>query len=124
MEDARPPQPLAAPGSAAARVVPNTAPVANAETAPRRNVWREMPLSKGKASGRPRFVVMGRSLDHFAPEIPVSSPVSDHSVASMRPRWPGPALAHNRRAGRAALMKRLLRKALSHRVVNVTVIDQ
>src|ERR1700733_4962578 len=56
MDEARPPQP--AEGSAAARAVPNTAPVANIETAPRRNDWREMPLRKERSNGRPLFVVM------------------------------------------------------------------
>ena len=60
MEEAKPPQPVA--GSAAARALPNTAPVASIPTAPRRNVWREMPVWKERSSGRLRFVVMGRIL--------------------------------------------------------------
>src|SRR5271156_2112058 len=61
-------------GSAAARgafdlahdgVVPNTAPVANIATPPRRNVWREIPRS----SGRLRFVVMARILNHRPQKI-------------------------------------------------------
>jgi hypothetical protein len=72
MVEAKPFQPaVAAPGSAAARVVPNTAPVANIETAPRRNVWREIPGS------------MSRILIHFSLKFPAAQHVSDHSVASI-----------------------------------------
>src|SRR5277367_5501124 len=46
-------------------VVPNTAPVANIATPPRRNVWREIPRS----SGRLRFVVMARILNHRPQKI-------------------------------------------------------
>ncbi|BBZ73736.1 hypothetical protein MPRS_48290 [Mycobacterium paraseoulense] len=50
MEDASPPQPTA--GSAAARAVPKTAPVANIPTAPRRKAWREMVRCKQGSGGR------------------------------------------------------------------------
>ena len=46
------------PGDWAQLVVPNTAPVANIPTPPRRNVWREILRS----SGRLRFIVMSRIL--------------------------------------------------------------
>jgi hypothetical protein len=53
------------PGSGAARVHPNSAPVANIPTPPRRNVWREILRS----SGRLRFVVMGRILNRRSQKI-------------------------------------------------------
>jgi hypothetical protein len=50
------------PEAVAARGHPNTAPVANIATPPRRNVWREIPRS----GGRLRFIVMDRILNHSA----------------------------------------------------------
>jgi hypothetical protein len=92
--------------------------IANADTAPRRNVWRKK-------------VVMGRILIDRASENPASPHVSRHSVASIfqdPPRSAGtdpPGFPpFNRHPCRTARTKRIVCKPLSHRVVNVTVVDQ